>query len=113
MTTALYSISEAENLRRLGLAAFEAEQLEEAVRTLRRALAVDPNFDAAWNDLGVVMEALGNPHEALSCYRRALCLDHMGVEARENLDALLTELNLAHEVDRQGRAQAFTFSERY
>lgn len=113
MSPASPTMNEAESLRRLGLAAFEEERLEEAVHSLRQAIAADPQMDSAWNDLGVVMEALGNPFEALSCYRRALCLDHTATEARENLDALLTELDLVREVDRLGRAQAFTFNDLY
>ena len=111
MSPATLSTIEAESLRLQGLAAFADERMEEAVRALRQALVADPQLDLAWNDLGVVMEALGNPYEALSCYRRALCLDHTAAEPRENLDALLLDLDLVREVDRLGRAQAFTFSE--
>lgn len=71
-----------------GLEFLESGRIHDAVRLLRRALDLDPTLAAAWNDLGVILEALGNPRDAIYCYRRALrALPDMD-EPRRNLLAL-------------------------
>ncbi len=57
---------------RAGVEALAGNRPEDAVRALRLSVELDPELDAAWNDLGVMMEALGNGNEAVRCYRRAL-----------------------------------------
>ncbi len=94
----------AEALHRKGVRALELDAAEEAVAYFRRALELRPNYQEAWNDLGVVMEALGNPHEAVKCYRNALEVRPDSVEARSNLGMLLIQLDLAQAL----RSQAFT-----
>ncbi len=85
----------AELHRKRGLDAIESQMLPDAVAELREALRLDPAFVKAWNDLGVVMEALGNCSEALQCYGRALQLDPNHLESRTNLMALTIQLDLA------------------
>lgn len=62
--------------------------MEEAVAWLRQAVSADAENSQAWNDLGVVMEALGNPTPASECYRRTLEINPFHREARSNLLAL-------------------------
>lgn len=62
--------------------------MEEAVAWLRQAVSEDGENSQAWNDLGVVMEALGNPTPAVVCYRRALEIRPDHQEARTNLFTL-------------------------
>ena len=76
------------SLHRLALQAIEAGGLEEAVLLLRSALKEDAQNSQAWNDLGVVMEILGNPTPAAECYTRALNANPFDREARANLVAL-------------------------
>lgn len=92
----------AELHRKRGLDAIESQQLPEAVAELREALRLDPSFVKAWNDLGVVMEALGNYSDAMQCYGRAIQLDTRHLEARTNLLALTIQIDL----DRAFRHQA-------
>lgn len=71
-----------------GLESLESGRVHDAVRLLRRAVDLDPGLAAAWNDLGVILEALGNPCDAVYCYRRALLALPGMAEARRNLFAL-------------------------
>jgi Flp pilus assembly protein TadD len=83
------------------VAAIEQDRLEDAVETLRLLLEAAPGHSDAWNNLGVVMEALGNPGEALRCYRSALEADAGHAEARSNHTSLALNLALAAETRRQ------------
>jgi tetratricopeptide (TPR) repeat protein len=47
----------------------------EAVITLRRSLAIEPNRPLAWVNLGVALVGDGRPQEALEAYREALRLN--------------------------------------
>lgn len=76
------------SLHSLALEALEGGRLEEAVLLLRASVRESGPNSQAWNDLGVVMEALGNPTEAERCYARALDVNPFHREARTNLFAL-------------------------
>ncbi len=91
----------AKKYHRAGVDALEKDRPEDAVRALRLAVELDPNLDVAWNDLGVVMEALGNSQEAVRCYKRALAVRAGFVEARTNLGMLLLQMELAQVLRRQ------------
>lgn len=75
--------------------------MEDAVSALRMAVECDPSLERAWNDLGVVMEALGNPHEAMKCYRHALEVKPSQTEAQSNLGMLILQMQLAQAERRQ------------
>lgn len=85
----------AEYHRKRGLEAIEAQMLQDAVAEFRVALRLNPRFVKVWNDLGVVMEALGNYSDAMQCYGRALELDPCHLEARTNLLGLTIQMELA------------------
>lgn len=91
----------AHEYHRRGVAALEQQRLEDAVVALRHAVEINPHLGRAWNDLGVVMEALGNPREAIRCYRQALAVQPDNPEARSNLGLLMLQMNLAHSLRRQ------------
>jgi len=97
---------DASQFHRQGVAALEEQRMEDAVYALRQAVALEPRLVSAWNDLGVVMEALGNPIEAVRCYRRALSVQPEQSEAKSNLGMLLLQMDLVHALHRQ----AFTSS---
>ena len=100
----LNSTAEAGRLHAEGIQALAEERLEDAVFALRRALELDPTLERAWNDLGVLMEALGNPVEAGRCYRRALQVEPRHSEAYANLGLLTLQMDLAHALYRQAYA---------
>jgi Flp pilus assembly protein TadD len=72
----------------------------QAASSLRTAIQLEPSLGGAHNDLGVLMEALGNPSEALGCYRMALAADPGHAEARRNLGSLMVQLDLARALSR-------------
>lgn len=77
------------------------QRWEEAVVLLRAALGLDPRHSSAANDLGVLMEALGNPSEALCYYRSAAEADPEHTEAQINLAALQMQMEMARALARQ------------
>lgn len=60
----------------------------EAKPFLERTLELDPIQPRAWNYLGMVEQALGNPDKAREFYLKSLELDSTYAHARENLSAL-------------------------
>ena len=86
---------QAEHYRRHGVFLFEAGRLESAVIALRYSLELKPDSSDAWNDMGVVMEALGNPHEAVRCYKQAIAVEPVQIEAQSNLQMLMLQLSMA------------------
>ena len=84
----------AESLWRSGVELIVGDRYAEAASLLREAVLLDPYLAAAHNDLGVLMESLGNPHEALRCYSAAMAADPHHREARRNLAALALQLDL-------------------
>lgn len=77
----------------------EAGRIEDAVRALRTATALDPANADAWNDLGVVLEALGNRRDAISCYRQALRAAPEAAEPMRNLVLLALEASLVRSMN--------------
>lgn len=74
-----------------GLEFLVSGQVEDAVRWLRYAVDLDPGRASAWNDLGVILEALGNTSDAIYCYHRALQAQPDMDEPRRNLLALAVQ----------------------
>lgn len=86
----------AQQYHRIGVQALEDQRLEDAVLALRHAVELNPLMGRTWNDLGVVMEALGNPREAVRCYRQALAVQADNQDAHSNLTMLMLQMNMAH-----------------
>jgi tetratricopeptide (TPR) repeat protein len=59
-----------------------------AARDFGLATRVKPDFEPAWNNLGVAQSRLGRRTEAMRCYRKALELDPDSGSARANLELL-------------------------
>jgi protein O-GlcNAc transferase len=85
------------------LRALEEFRMHDAVRHLRAAVLLAPREAVYWNDLGVVLEALGHPTEALRCYRTALDRENGHREARENYDLLRRQLAMVRALAPQSR----------
>ena len=88
-------------LRTFAVQALAEQRLEDAVIALRQAVEMDPCLEWAWNDLGVVMEALGNPREAMRCYRQALRVQPSHREAFSNLGLLTLQMDFAQALRHQ------------
>lgn len=82
---------------------------EDAVHLFREAVTLDRTHARAWNDLGVLMEALQNHHEALACYHAALEAQPSLAEARSNLCMLTLALDLERALRAQPRRARLAF----
>jgi len=70
------------------------ERKDEAIQCFKKAIALNPTFVGAYNDLGVAFADQGNLAEALACYNRALAI---------NPDYYLAHNNIADAMHRLGR----------
>lgn len=69
-----------------GSANLRLGRLGQAERLLRRATDEEPNFPAAWNNLGVILMEKGEYSEAAEVFRRAFATDNGNSDQiRENL----------------------------
>ena len=60
-------------------------RFEEAEASYRRAIALNPRYPEAFNNLGTVLQGLGRLEEAEASYRRAMELNPLSGEAAANL----------------------------
>ena len=61
----------------------------EAIYRWQRAVAFDPTYPSAWNNLGVGLEQEGRFDEAREAYERALDLDPGNLAIEQNYDLFL------------------------
>jgi tetratricopeptide (TPR) repeat protein len=94
---AVYFSDFAEMCRQKGL-------LAEAEGAARRAVALAPNFDAAWNNLGIVLQEMLKLDESRLCLERALALEADNAETLNNLANTMKRLGLAAEAEKRWRA---------
>ncbi|MGG1948483.1 sulfotransferase [Trinickia sp. NRRL B-1857] len=76
--SALYSSNLAEMCRQKGL-------LAEGEEAARRAVAMAPSLDTAWNNLGIVLQEAGKFEESRACLERVLALKPEWPDAHNNL----------------------------
>lgn len=95
MTHSQLVSEEPQALHRRALDALEDSRPLDAARALRQAVLRAPSWARLWNDLGVALEALGHPAEALRCYRTALDRDAGHPEAKDNYNQLKRQMNFA------------------
>ncbi len=83
-----------DTLSALGSANLRLGRLGQAERLLRRAVALDPDFPPAWNNLGVMLMEQGNVAEATEVFRRAYATDNGNSDQiRDNLRLALARLD--------------------
>lgn len=83
-----------DTLSALGSANLRLGRLGQAERLLRRAVAEDASFAAAWNNLGVILMEQGKVGEASEVFRRAYATDSGNSdEIRDNLRLALAKLD--------------------
>lgn len=102
-------VQAAEACRQRALELLDDGQIEQSVLILRCAVECNPRNSRAWNDLGVVMETLGNSMEAVRCYRRSIALEPGRSEARQNLGMLLLQIGMAQALQRQAFTSSMAF----
>ncbi|SEV89576.1 TPR repeat-containing protein [Cognatiyoonia koreensis] len=83
-----------DTLSALGSANLRLGRLGQAERLLRRATEQEPDFPAAWNNLGVILLEKGEYAEASQVFRRAFATDNGNSDQiRENLRLALANLS--------------------
>jgi Flp pilus assembly protein TadD len=85
-----------EVLMALGSANLALRRLNQAEPLLRRAIAAEPDWPEAWNNLGVVLIELGETSEAAEVFRRAFALDNGQSDSiRDNLRLALAKMEFS------------------
>jgi tetratricopeptide (TPR) repeat protein len=77
--------ADCERLHLQGIAAYKLGSFAEALALYERALAAQPNFPAALNSKGFVLQDMNRLEEALACFQRAVDLAPEFAMARLNL----------------------------
>ncbi len=72
---------------------------DSAVQHLEKAVALAPQFSAAWNNLGTIAYQTQNYSRAEECFRQALAQDPKSYEALVNLGGVLVNLNTLGEAE--------------
>jgi len=70
-----------------GLALIQLERIDEAIRTFREVLVVDPGYWQAWGNLGDLYARQGQPDKAAEAFRKVLEANPQDQTAREWLQA--------------------------
>jgi len=65
---------------------------EDAIEAYEKVVAVDPEYAAAWNNLGLLHHRMGHYAEAQDAYEAALRTDPICAEAAYNLGSLFEDL---------------------
>jgi tetratricopeptide (TPR) repeat protein/glycosyltransferase involved in cell wall biosynthesis len=76
---------------RLGHQKQQQTDFSGAIECYERAIAIDPNYAAAYSNLGVVKQQIGRLPEAIAHYRQALAIDRNLAETASNLGSALAE----------------------
>jgi len=94
---AYYFSDFAEICRRGGL-------LTEGEKAARRAVALQPNMAAAWNNLGIILQEALKLEESRACLERALQLAPDDAQTLNNLANAFKRLGMAAEAEKRWRA---------
>jgi tetratricopeptide (TPR) repeat protein len=78
--------------------------LAEGEQAARRAVELAPDFAAAWNNLGIILQEMLKLNESRLCLERALAFEPANAEALNNLGNTLKRLGLAAEAEKRWNA---------
>jgi tetratricopeptide (TPR) repeat protein len=74
----------AEGLFLKGVAFYNQEKLDDAIRAYEEAIKIDPNYDKAWNGKGCSLTRKGEFDQAIEAYNKAIELNGSYAEAWNN-----------------------------
>jgi len=95
----LEAIEKARQLNRDARAALEGSDTAKAIRILTEAVKIYPHVEVNHNDLGAVLWDLGKHERAYDCFRRAVRLNPLYAEAKENLHDAAAHLGRTGEIE--------------
>lgn len=99
-------IQEAAVYRAEGRRLQEMGRAKDALAVYQKAVAVDPNYAEAYNDMGVMFETLGQDEKAQQAYESALSLDPDLAAAHSNLALLFERTGKVKEAAQHWAARA-------
>jgi tetratricopeptide (TPR) repeat protein len=76
----------------MGLTYWEKERMDDAYRSFRKAVVIDPGYFSSWFNLGAACRINGNPKKAYLCYKKCLHLNSGSLETAITLANLSIEL---------------------
>jgi len=79
-------------LKKMGDDAFMKKNFEEAIKYYLAAVSKFPNFDRAWNNMGLAYRESGNLKYAVKCFKRAYQLNEKNEFALTNIEACEKEI---------------------
>lgn len=71
--------------------------LDEALHSYEQAIELNPRYDSAWLNKGVILRKLGRTEEALACYDKVLALNPQSSVAWHNKGVALRKLGRPHD----------------
>ena len=71
--------------------------LDEALHSYEQAIELNPRYDSAWLNKGVILRKLGRTEEALACYDKVLSLNPQSSVAWHNKGVALRKLGRPHD----------------
>ena len=86
----------------LGIACYQMNRLSDAERYLSETISISPDFLPAYNNLGLVLNAMGSPERGMAILLRALAMQPGYVDAIYNLGLIQEENG-----DRAGAMHAY------
>jgi superkiller protein 3 len=78
-------------LHRTGLELFNMGRQDEAIAHYKQAVAINPDFAEAYNNLGVAMVKQGRQNEAIALYQQAIAIEPKFAEAHSNVGVALAK----------------------
>jgi tetratricopeptide (TPR) repeat protein len=72
-----------------GVAAWQKKDYQKAAENFEKAIAVYPNYDTAYNNLGVMYAHLNEPEKAMAAFEHSVQLNDKNADADRNLARML------------------------
>jgi len=82
----------AESLKKLGDETFMKKDYPAAIKYYLGAVSAFPQFDKAWNNMGLAYREIDNLNFALKCFKRALQINENNDSAKTNIEACEKEI---------------------